>query len=163
MSRAWHLLNLACAFMQNQSGSWNMATAVRLTVLTGPHRGHRFCFCGPTRCQAGRALDCLVQFSGTERDQLISRYHCQLEIDPPSIRVSDLGSRNGTYINGRTVERNLSHPEKPGSMVSTGDVITMGGTTMQVDVIECPHAATDSEGKPTWEGETVKKDCPLPC
>ena len=145
-----------------------MATAVRLTVLTGPHEGHRICFCGPTRCQAGRALDCLIQLSGTQRDQLISRYHCQLEIDPPSVQISDLGSRNGTYINGRTIEEHLAflelpHPEKPGSMVSNGDVITMGGTTLKLDIVDCPHATMDSEGKPTWDGETSKKDCPLPC
>jgi pSer/pThr/pTyr-binding forkhead associated (FHA) protein len=105
-----------------------------------------------------------VQFSGTERDKLISRYHCQLEIDPPSIQLADLGSRNGTYLNGRPVERNLPSPEKPGSLVNDGDVITMGGTTMQVQIVDCPHAGYEAEGKPSWEGgETVKKDCPLPC
>src|SRR5260370_40559141 len=83
-----------------------MVTAVRLTVVTGPHKNRRFCFCGPTRCQVGRALDCFVQFSGTERDHLISRYHCQLNVDPPCIRVEDLGSKNRTYVNGRAVDPN---------------------------------------------------------
>lgn len=145
-----------------------MAIAVRLTVLTGPHKGHRICFCGPARCQAGRALDCLIQFAGTQRDQLISRYHCQLDIDPPSVQISDLGSRNGTYLNGKPVERQLAfldlpHPEKPGTTVSDGDVITIGGTTLAVDIVDCPQAAVDSEEKPTWAGETVKMDCSMPC
>lgn len=145
-----------------------MATTVRLSVLTGPHKGQRICFCGPTHCQAGRALDCLIKLTGTQRDLLISRYHCQLEIDPPSVRIHDLGSRNGSYINGRPIEHleifDSPHLEKHGSMVNAGDVITMGGTTLQVDIVDCPHAVKEAEGTPSWEGgETVKKDCPLPC
>ena len=78
-----------------------MTTAVRLTVLTGPHKNHRFCFCGPTRCQIGRALDCFVQLAGEARDQLISRHHCRLDINPPLIEVEDVGSRNGTFVTAR--------------------------------------------------------------
>ena len=147
-----------------------MVTAVRLTVVTGPHKGRKFCFCGPTRCQAGRALDCFVDFSGTERDNLISRYHCQMDIDPPSVQVYDLGSRNGTYVNGMKVVHSLGefvdvpNPAKPGSTVAHGDMITIGGTTLRVDVLDCPHADRELNGKRVWEpGESTKKDCPLPC
>jgi predicted component of type VI protein secretion system len=142
-----------------------MVTAVRLTVLTGPHKNRKFCFCGPTRCQMGRALDCFVQLSGAERDQLISRHHCQLDIDPPSLQVRDLGSRNGTFINGKEVESSLKElSEKAGAVVNHGDVLTMGGTTVRVDILDCPHAGKESEGKSIWEaGETAKKDCRLPC
>jgi eukaryotic-like serine/threonine-protein kinase len=143
-----------------------MATAIRLTVVTGPHKDRTFCYCGPTRCQAGRAFDCFIQFAGTERDKLISRYHCQMEIDPPFVQVRDLGSRNGTYINGKKVDldpqeiSDLPHPEKPGALVNHGDLITLGGTTLQIEVVDCPHAK-DAEGKPGWEG--VNKDCLVPC
>lgn len=142
-----------------------MVTAIRLTVLTGPHKNRRFCFCGPTRCQVGRALDCFVQFSGTERDELISRHHCRLDIDPPSIQVRDLGSTNGTYINGKEVDSGLKElSEKAGCTVNHGDLLTAGGTTLRVDILDCPHAGNESEGKSIWAtGETAKKDCPLPC
>jgi eukaryotic-like serine/threonine-protein kinase len=142
-----------------------MVIAVRLTVLTGPHKNRRFCFCGPTRCQVGRALDCLVQLSGTERDLFISRHHCQLDIDPPSVQVRDLGSTNGTYVNGTAVESTLKElSEKVGSVVNHGDLLTVGGTTFRVDILDCPHAGNELEGKSIWEaGETAKKDCPLPC
>lgn len=142
-----------------------MVTAVRLTALTGPHKNHRFCFCGPTRCQMGRALDCFVQLSGAERDQLISRHHCQLDIDPPSVQVHDLGSTNGTFLNGKEVEASLKElSEKAGAVANHGDFLTIGGTTMRVDILDCPHAGNESEGKSIWEaGETAKKDCPLPC
>jgi pSer/pThr/pTyr-binding forkhead associated (FHA) protein len=110
-------------------------------------------------------LDCFVQLSGAERDQLISRHHCQLDIDPPFLQVRDLGSTNGTFINGKEVESRLEElSEKAGDVVNHGDLLTIGGTTVRVDILDCPHAGNESEGKPIWDpGETAKKDCPLPC
>jgi len=142
-----------------------MVTAVRLTVLTGPHKDRRFCFCGPTRCQMGRDLNCFVQFSGAEMDQLISRHHCQLDIALPSLHVRDLGSKNGTFLNGREVESSLKKLcEEAGVVVNSGDLLTIGGTTLKVDILDCPHAGNESEGKSIWKaGESAKKDCTLPC
>jgi hypothetical protein len=142
-----------------------MVTAVRLTVLTGPHKNRRFCFCGPTRCQVGRAFDCFVQLSGAERDLLISRHHCQLDIDPPAVQVQDLGSANGTYVNGQKVEPVWTElSEMAGRVVSDGDLLTVGGTTLRVDMVDCPHSGNGSGGKSIWAGkETGKRDCPLPC
>jgi hypothetical protein len=135
-----------------------MVTAVRLTVVTGPHRGERFCFRGPTQCKLGRDPDCFVQLSGTERDKQISRCHCQLEIDLPDIRVCDLGSRNGTCINGKLVGPSLQE------IAGQGDLITIGGTTLRIDTLECPHAEEVEHGKRLWEpGETQKRDCQWPC
>jgi len=110
-------------------------------------------------------LDCFVQLSGAERDQLISRHHCQLEIDPPAVRVRDLGSTNGTFLNGTGVETILKElPEKPGSLVKDGSFLTVGGTTLKVDIVDCPHAGNDAAGQAIWQaGETAKKDCPLTC
>lgn len=142
-----------------------MATAVRLTVLTGPHKNRKFCFCGPNQCHIGRELDCFVQFSGTQRDKLISRRHCRLEIDPPSVQVWDLGSRNGTYVNGKEVESTIEAlSERAGAPIDDGDVLTLGGTTLQVNIVECPHAENTAQGTAVWhDGTTVRKDCGLVC
>src|SRR5262249_39155310 len=156
-----------CAFDQrrilgaNEKGlTWGesaMVTAVRLKVLTGPHKNRRFCFCGPTRCQVGRALDCFMQFCGAERDHLISRYHCRLDIDPPLVQVGDLGSTNGTYVNGQKVgplpKETAACPasEDRSLALNDGDLLTVGGTTLQVHIVDCPHAGTDSEGKACWD------------
>ena len=59
-----------------------MAKTARLTVLTGPHRGRRFCFRGASNCLVGRGSDCFMRFAGFERDLEISRHHCKLEVDP---------------------------------------------------------------------------------
>jgi predicted component of type VI protein secretion system len=142
-----------------------MVAAVQLTVLTGPHKDRRFCFCGPNQCYIGRAVDCFVQLCGTERDQLISRHHCKLDIDPPAIHLRDLGSTNGTFVNGKGVEASLKElSDKVGCSVNDGDLITVGGTTLRARIVNCPHAGYDQEGKPVWrEGETAIKDCPLTC
>lgn len=53
-------------------------------------------------------------------DLNVSRIHAELRIEPPGVWViSDLGSTNGTFVNGREV---LSHP------LSKGDLITLGTT-----------------------------------
>jgi predicted component of type VI protein secretion system len=137
-----------------------MVTATRLTVLTGPHKNRKFCLGGPNRCQVGRAFDCFIQLSGAERDRLISRYHCQLDIDPPSVWVRDLGSANGTFVNGMKVEPNRDEvPDEAGFMVQSGSLLTVGGTTLSVDIVECPRAQNDLAGEPFRQAV----DCPLPC
>jgi pSer/pThr/pTyr-binding forkhead associated (FHA) protein len=118
----------------------------------------------------GRALDCFVQLSGTERDEFISRHHCRLNVDPPWVQVGDLGSSNGTFVNGARVDAiprdqaALPDCETPGTAVKDGDFITMGGTSFRVDVVDCPHATENAAGKPTWEfGQTARRDCPECC
>jgi hypothetical protein len=113
----------------------------------------------------GRATDCFIELSGTERDQSISRHHCRLDINPPALQVQDLGSTNGTYLNGKEVgpaPKELC--EKISLFVEHGDLLTVGGTTLRVDIVDCPHAGRDAGENSGWGmGETAKKDCSLPC
>jgi pSer/pThr/pTyr-binding forkhead associated (FHA) protein len=88
-----------------------------------------------------------------------------LDIDPPSVLVRDLGSKNGTYLNGKKIESSLrEQAEKAGSVVNHGDLLTIGETTFRVEILDCPLAVNDLQGKSIWgAGETATKDCPLPC
>ncbi len=153
-----------------------MATTVRITVLNGPHKGQRFCFRGATHCLLGRADDCFVQLAGEEKDLLISRHHCQLDVNPACILgtfVRDLGSLNGTYINGKRVaptDQDLADVPLwlarsfPNSAVEDGDIITVGGTSLQIDLVDCPPEGVEQAGGPVWaEAEVAKRDCPIPC
>ena len=49
-----------------------------------------------TMCTVGRSKDCFLRIPQVE----VSRHHCVLDIDPPYIRIRDLGSQNGTFLNG---------------------------------------------------------------
>src|SRR5262245_58586801 len=115
-----------------------MSAAICLEVLTGPHKGTRFCIRDHTACTIGRSQDCPVQFAGHPRDDLISRRHCLLEVTLPVIQAVDLNSLNGTYLNGRPIPSQVKTKESETlqlcgesciALVEEGDVLTMGGMT----------------------------------
>ncbi|NHN56440.1 FHA domain-containing protein [Calidifontibacter sp. DB0510] len=56
-------------------------------------------------------------------DMLVSRQHVRITADDQGLLLEDLGSRNGTFVNGRRVER--THLEE-------GDRIGIGSTTFEV-------------------------------
>jgi serine/threonine-protein kinase len=73
---------------------------VDLRVLAGPYKGRVFCFTQPDTFLIGRSNDahlCLPD------DRFFSRNHCLLEISPPRCFLRDLGSTNGTFVNGQRV------------------------------------------------------------
>jgi serine/threonine-protein kinase len=124
-----------------------MMIHVSLNVLTGPHRSQTFGFGQRTRCLVGRSSECLVNLSGSHRDMLISRRHCALEIDGSAVWVRDLGSRNGTFINGRRLGINPSDTPANGKEVSRGrledgDILTIGGTSLRVSITPVEENAT---------------------
>jgi pSer/pThr/pTyr-binding forkhead associated (FHA) protein len=142
-----------------------MTATLRLTVLTGPHKGNRFCWRGKTAVMLGRAAECPVCFCGDQRDQSISRRHCQVSFEPPLMRVCDLDSANGTYINGRRLtEAESARAGNPGE-AGDGDLLTIGGTTVQVNLRDCPLSCQQSSDSTIiWdENELLKKNCPVEC
>lgn len=56
-------------------------------------------------------------------DMLVSRQHVRITADADGLVLEDLGSRNGTYVNGRRVER---------THLSEGDRIGIGAATFEV-------------------------------
>jgi pSer/pThr/pTyr-binding forkhead associated (FHA) protein len=48
----------------------------------------------------GRMADCWL----TLDDDLISRYHARFHVSPERVEIEDLGSRNGTYVNGERLD-----------------------------------------------------------
>ena len=48
----------------------------------------------------------------------ISRHHCRLQVEGEQVRVEDLDSANGTFLNGSPVEKASLHP---GDLVEVGD------------------------------------------
>lgn len=63
----------------------------------------------------GRSPDCDVSL----HDILLSRHHCRLERTREGWVLSDLGSKNGTVIDGRPVTR---HALRPGEVIRIGRV-----------------------------------------
>ena len=73
---------------------------------------------------------------------LMGRRHCMLLLDEFTLRIRDLGSRSGTFVNGR--------PIRTGEIVLLhGDLITVaGGTTfvVTIDPVFVPSVKTDDTG-----------------
>lgn len=92
---------------------------VDLRVLAGPYHGRVFCFTQPDTFLIGRSNDahlCLTD------DRFFSRHHCLLEINPPHCFIRDLGSTNGTFVNGqRVTETFLEH----GAKIQGGETVLL--------------------------------------
>ena len=58
-------------------------------------------------------------------DTNVSRRHAQVALEDGSIVVTDLGSTNGTFVNGRRVTRATVRP---------GDELTIGTSRLRVEV-----------------------------
>ncbi len=114
-----------------------METTITLIVTRGPLTGQRYAFDKPTTCVVGRARDCTIALPFEAEHLDVSRHHCQLEISPPDVRVRDLGSLNGTFVNGRKIgqrEGPMVPPDADGDSsqaveLSVGDEIQLGGHT----------------------------------
>jgi pSer/pThr/pTyr-binding forkhead associated (FHA) protein len=79
---------------------------------------------------------------GGQDAEEVSRHHCVIEVDPPQVRVRDLGSLNGTFVNGVLIGRRPVHlsPEEsdpaslPAFPVRDGDEIRVGDTVLRVRI-----------------------------
>ncbi|HYO11836.1 MAG TPA: sigma 54-interacting transcriptional regulator [Thermoanaerobaculia bacterium] len=101
----------------------------KLVVLSGPLSGQTFPLGAGAFSigrQAGNALQVL--------DLAASRHHCRVEPADGGFLVRDLGSRQGTFVNGRPVQE---HRLEPGDLVAVGETLllfqTREGETVEVE------------------------------
>src|SRR5678816_2084748 len=95
---------------------------VNLKVTAGPYKGRIFSFTQHDTFLIGRNPDahlCLPD------DRYFSRNHCLLEMNPPHSHLRDLGSTNGTFLNGRRVQEGY---------LNNGDRVQCGETVLVVEV-----------------------------
>jgi pSer/pThr/pTyr-binding forkhead associated (FHA) protein len=81
----------------------------------------------------GRHDDCLIRI----RSAQVSRRHCEIVAEGNTLMVRDLGSSNGTFVNGKRVLGKQA--------LKPGDVLTIGGVTLRLDLLQGaakPGAAT---------------------
>jgi pSer/pThr/pTyr-binding forkhead associated (FHA) protein len=75
---------------------------------------------GKSSIEIGRAMHNDIILN----DVRVSRLHARLEFTPTGCHLTDLGSSNGTYLNGKPVNEALLKP---------GDLITMGSSTLRYE------------------------------
>jgi pSer/pThr/pTyr-binding forkhead associated (FHA) protein len=113
---------------------------ITLTITNGVLKGEEYVFHDSARCVLGRSPDCDIALPMDLLNQVVSRRHCSFEIDPPTIRVRDLDSRNGTYVNGERIGHrpkppaSESDPERGTRELRDGDEVRVGDTAIRISV-----------------------------
>jgi pSer/pThr/pTyr-binding forkhead associated (FHA) protein len=114
---------------------------VILTATSRALEGRQFTFTGKTQCLVGRSRSCEVHVPAS--DDTVSRCHCLLDIDAPTVTVQDLSSLNGTYVNegliGRRAQR-LDAEEaffvtQPKHVLGDGDELRVGDIVFSVRIV----------------------------
>jgi eukaryotic-like serine/threonine-protein kinase len=121
---------------------------VSLRVLEGPYTGREFIFDQHDTFLIGRAETAHLYLP---EDRFFSRHHCLLEIAPPRCFLRDLGSTNGTFVNGQRVSE---------AYLSSGDLIQGGQTVLQVEVqVEQPAPRNSAEAPTLSRPALVTVEC----
>src|SRR4051812_37054705 len=89
----------------------------QLVVVQGKPEGKTIPLAIP-RFKIGRGEGCQLR----PNNDLVSREHAEFEVRDESVIVRDLGSRNGTQVNGRTLDKGESYVLKNGDLVSVGNL-----------------------------------------
>ncbi len=97
----------------------------RLSLVQGRHCGAKVHDIGEEPLSVGGAPDNVISLS----DRTVSRYHCRIEPFVGGVCVRDLGSTNGTWVDGTRVRRQLLRP---------GAILRVGRTELRVVCREAP-------------------------
>jgi predicted component of type VI protein secretion system len=108
----------------------------KLNVVGGPFMGQRIQI-PRGKLLIGRAEDCDVR----PDSGFVSAYHCVLLLDDYTLRVRDLGSKNGTLVNGRRIGTGVT-------ILLHDDMISVGEMNILVDMDPIP-AGSDADAEPT--------------
>ena len=91
---------------------------LKLAVKSGLGKGLSWSI-GREPLVIGRDGSCTVRIA----DPMVSRRHCEIELDGDKVRLTDLGSSNTTLVNGKAAKRCVLQP---------GDEIRIGQATFKI-------------------------------
>jgi eukaryotic-like serine/threonine-protein kinase len=116
-----------------------VASRVIIGITKGPAKGQQISFEEHDTLLLGRHRECHICLPN---DEYLSRYHFIIEVNPPHAHLQDLGSRNGTFINGNKLGGREWHetPEEGKEHtyatvpLNHGDEIITGLTYLKVSI-----------------------------
>src|SRR5438067_4447540 len=85
-------------------------------------------------------------------DPTISRRHAELTADDQGVQVRDLGSSNGTFLNGSRIENGT---------VSVGDTVTFGKVAFKLSQIAAAPPPAGAGVKDAPAGATIVRQLPV--
>lgn len=116
-------------------GTMYMSMKVQLIVVQGKPEGKIIPLAGPL-FRIGRGDTCHLRPSSEQ----VSREHAEFRLEAESVSVADLGSRNGTYVNGKVI----SGPMR----LNDRDLVQIGSLTFAVSIVGAPEFAAAAQPAP---------------
>ncbi|MCA8990072.1 MAG: FHA domain-containing protein, partial [Planctomycetaceae bacterium] len=118
-----------------------------LRIMNGRHEG-KVISLTTKKFLVGRGDDCHMR----PNNESVSRHHCVFTLDEYSVRLRDLGSTNGTFVNDEPIKGQVA--------LNTGDHIRIGKLEFQVTVREqvavpVDEMASEPEIPTELPGETI--------
>ena len=103
----------------------------QLIVVQGKLEGKKIPLVGPV-FRIGRGETCHLRPNSAQ----VSREHAEFTITPEGVTVRDLGSRNGTLVNGKALTR--------AQMLKDRDVVQVGPLAFSVSIAGAPEGVASS-------------------
>jgi pSer/pThr/pTyr-binding forkhead associated (FHA) protein len=124
---------------------------VKLVVVQGRPEGKHLVF-PPGDYYFGRGAECHVR----PNSAMISRQHCILRVDETGASLRDMGSRNGTLVNGLLISKE--------QRLNAGDLIQLGPLVfkLQIEVGKPATAGPKQLGLETVAGPETYPEIALP-
>lgn len=110
---------------------------VKLIVVRGKPEGKEIPLSGP-KFKIGRGETCHLR----PNSEQVSREHAEFQITNGVVTVADMGSRNGTLVNGKAVTQG---PQ----VLKNRDLVQVGPLTFAVSIEGAPVAAVAAKAAPT--------------
>jgi pSer/pThr/pTyr-binding forkhead associated (FHA) protein len=104
-----------------------MAKALKLRFVAGKYEGGEFRLPPEGEVLIGRGAELPVVLA----EDMVSRKHARLTIHGEQVRIEDLGSTNGTFVNGERVKS---------AELKAGDRVLIGTSIMKLLTSEAPEA-----------------------
>ena len=129
VSRAKEALRQECPAAKPIAGP----RAVTMVATTGPHKGIAFKMTvGAAACFVGRSGGKKFREKGISlpKDNEVSTTHAKIELKNDQIVLVDVGSTNGTSVDGEPIEEGKPHP------LAAGNTVVFGASTFTVSEIK---------------------------
>jgi len=106
-----------------------MATLLILKATAGDLDGQEFALTAPAHCILGRSRSCTLRLPG---DATVSRQHCLIEVEDGVVFVQDLGSLNGTLVNGEKIGQRERNRNGDATMVQPARQTLQDGDELRI-------------------------------
>jgi pSer/pThr/pTyr-binding forkhead associated (FHA) protein len=93
--------------------------AIKLLVIQGKPQGKCLLFRVGREYIFGRGAECHIQ----PNSDWVSRQHCMLRVTSEGTLIRDLGSRNGTLVNGVRLLGGAERPLRHGDQLQVGPIV----------------------------------------